>query len=136
MDTPPTNIHATAAEIARQLDETNPTALTQIELIVQHLGAEAALAFLQETLVIEARGGMMLPDDSRRTCTWPRGASRTTFGRSSGRTSSSAPNRRSPRRGHLPSPTSGVTCYRPVSMTGWNNLGDPPRCGKASGGSF
>ena len=66
MDTPPTDIHATAAEIARQLDETNPAALTQIELIVQHVGAEAALALLQETLAVEAGGGMMLPDGSRR----------------------------------------------------------------------
>jgi hypothetical protein len=35
-------------------------------LIVQHVGAEAALGFLQETLAVEAGGGMMLPDDSRR----------------------------------------------------------------------
>ncbi len=66
MTTSPTDIHATAAEIARQLDETNPAALTQIELIVQHVGVEAALALLQETLAVEAGGGMMLPDGSRR----------------------------------------------------------------------
>jgi len=33
---------------------------------VQHLGAEAALALLQETLAAEAQGGMMLPDSTRR----------------------------------------------------------------------
>jgi hypothetical protein len=52
--------------IARQLDETNPAALKQMELIVRHVGAEAALAFLQETVAVEAQGGMMLPDGSRR----------------------------------------------------------------------
>jgi hypothetical protein len=57
------DIQATAADIARQLDETNPVA---IEQIVQHLGADAALAFLQEALEIEAQGGMQLPDGSRR----------------------------------------------------------------------
>jgi hypothetical protein len=66
MDTPPEDIKVTAATIAQQLSETNPLAIEQIELIVRHLGAEAALAFLQETLEVEARGGLMLPDGSRR----------------------------------------------------------------------
>ncbi len=66
MDTLPDDLKATAADIARQLDETNPVAVEQIELIVQHLGAEAALALLQETLAAEAQGGQMLPDGTRR----------------------------------------------------------------------
>jgi hypothetical protein len=66
MDTVPDDLKATAAAIARQLDETNPIAVEQIELIVQHLGAEAALALLQETLAAEAQGGQMLPDGTRR----------------------------------------------------------------------
>ncbi len=66
MDTLPEDLKATATDIARQLDETNPVAVEQIELIVQHIGAEAALALLQETLAAEAEGGMMLPDNTRR----------------------------------------------------------------------
>jgi hypothetical protein len=60
------SVQTTAADIARQLDETNPVAVEQIERIVQHLGADAALDFLRETLEIEAQGGMMLRDGSRR----------------------------------------------------------------------
>ncbi len=66
MDISADDVKATAADIARQLDETNPVAAEQIELIVQHIGAEAALALLQETLAAEAQGGMMLPDNTRR----------------------------------------------------------------------
>jgi hypothetical protein len=62
----PADTRAIAADIARQLDETNPVAIRQIERIVQHLGADAALDFLRETLEIEAQGGMMLRDGSRR----------------------------------------------------------------------
>jgi hypothetical protein len=66
METLPDDLKATAADIARQLDETNPVAVEQIELIVQHLGAEGATALLQETLAAEAQGGQMLPDGTRR----------------------------------------------------------------------
>ncbi len=66
MDTSPDDLKATAAAIVQQLGETNSVAVEQIELIVQHLGAEAALALLQETLAAEAQGGMMLPDNTRR----------------------------------------------------------------------
>ncbi len=66
MDSAPDDLKATAVAIAQQLDETNPVAVEQIELIVQHIGAEAALALLQETLAAEAQGGMMLPDNTRR----------------------------------------------------------------------
>jgi hypothetical protein len=55
-----------AEEIARQLDETNPEALAQIERIVGQLGAEKAQEFLQETLKIEAAGGLLVRNKSRR----------------------------------------------------------------------
>ncbi len=55
-----------AARVAGELNETDPAATGQIERIVECLGAEAALAFLQETLEVEASGGMMLRDGSRR----------------------------------------------------------------------
>ncbi len=66
MDALPDDLKATAAAIAGQLGETNPVAVEQIELIVQHLGAEAALALLQEALAAEAQGGMLLADSTRR----------------------------------------------------------------------
>ncbi len=52
--------------IAQQLGETQPGPIQQIRRIVQRLGADAALAFLQETQQIEAQGGRLLPDGSRR----------------------------------------------------------------------
>ncbi len=55
-----------AVRLARELGETDPAAAGQIERIVECLGAETALAFLQETLEVEADGGMMLRDGSRR----------------------------------------------------------------------
>jgi hypothetical protein len=57
---------AIAAMIAQELGETQPVPVAQIRRIVQRLGPEAALAFLQETHQIEAQGGLMLPDGSRR----------------------------------------------------------------------
>lgn len=57
---------AVARDIGRQLDETNPEALEQIELIVQRLGVEKAQVFLQEALKIEAEGGLLVRDGSRR----------------------------------------------------------------------
>jgi hypothetical protein len=66
MNTPPDDVKTIAADIAQQLDETNPKAIGQIERIIEHLGAEAARAWLREALEVEAQGGMMLPDGSRR----------------------------------------------------------------------
>ncbi len=57
---------AIAATIAQELGETERVPLAQIRRIVQRLGPEAALAFLQEAQQIEAQGGLMLPDGSRR----------------------------------------------------------------------
>jgi hypothetical protein len=57
---------ATVETIAEKLGETNLHPVFQIRRIVQRLGEETALAILQETLEMEAQGGMMLPDSSRR----------------------------------------------------------------------
>jgi hypothetical protein len=55
-----------AATIAEKLGETEPGPLTQISMVVRKLGPEQALAFLQETLAIEEKGGLMLSNGSRR----------------------------------------------------------------------
>ena len=60
------NPRAIATTIAQQLGETQPWPLHQIRRIVQRLGPEAALAFVEEAQAIEAWGGLMLPDGSRR----------------------------------------------------------------------
>jgi hypothetical protein len=52
--------------IAEQLGETEPAPVSQIRRVVKALGTEQALALLKETLSIEAQGGLMLPDASRR----------------------------------------------------------------------
>jgi hypothetical protein len=57
---------ALAAEIAAALDETEPQPLEQIARAVDRLGAERARAFLAQVQEIEAGGGQMLPDGSRR----------------------------------------------------------------------
>ncbi len=64
--TTPTNVHTITATIAGQLGETERGPINQIRRTVQRLGPEAALALLQETKQIEAQGGMLLPDGSRR----------------------------------------------------------------------
>jgi hypothetical protein len=55
-----------AAQIAAQLGETAFAPRRQIQRIVAVLGAARAQALLTEALAIEARGGMRLPDGSRR----------------------------------------------------------------------
>ena len=62
----PKHLQRTADSIAQQLGERTFHPRAQIERIVERLGPETALAFLQETLALEARGGLMLPDGSRR----------------------------------------------------------------------
>ena len=54
------------AMISTQLGETKSGAQQQIRRIVGRLGADAALAFLAQAQEVEAAGGMMLPDGSRR----------------------------------------------------------------------
>ncbi len=53
-------------EIAAQLGETERGPLGQVGRVVGRLGADRARAFLTRTQEIEAAGGLMLPDGSRR----------------------------------------------------------------------
>ena len=62
----PPDTRAIVTTIAQQLGETQPWPINQIRRIVQRLGPEAAFAFLHEAHQIEAQGGLMLPDGSRR----------------------------------------------------------------------
>lgn len=55
-----------AAQIAAQLGERATPPVRQIRRIVAALGAERARAFAQEALALEARGGLLVPDGSRR----------------------------------------------------------------------
>jgi hypothetical protein len=55
-----------ARQLADQLSERDPTPLGQIRRIVQTLGAERTQAFVTQALDIEANGGMLLPDGSRK----------------------------------------------------------------------
>jgi len=50
-------------QIANQLQEPN---IELISRVVQHIGPDAALAFLQQTLTIEAQGGMLTSNKKRR----------------------------------------------------------------------
>ena len=52
--------------IAAQLQESHPPALAEIRRTVDVLGAEMALALLQETQQIEAQGGLMTKNQRRR----------------------------------------------------------------------
>ncbi|MDQ5852088.1 MAG: phosphorylated adapter RNA export RNA-binding domain-containing protein [Chloroflexota bacterium] len=64
--TAPQNLQTITATIAQELGETQRGPISQIRRTVQRLGPEAARAILQETQAIEAQGGLMLPDGSRR----------------------------------------------------------------------
>ncbi len=57
---------ALATEIAAALGETEHEPIQQIVRVVDRLGAERARAFLVQVRAIEAQGGRMLPDGSRR----------------------------------------------------------------------
>jgi phosphorylated adapter RNA export protein len=68
---PPPPLPAVAADevertIAEQLGESKPELLQLLHKVVKKLGPEQALAFLKETQEIEAQGGLLLPDGSRR----------------------------------------------------------------------
>lgn len=52
--------------LAEQLGEADKRVRQQIHHLVKLLGVERSLAFLERTLAIEAEGGMMLPDSTRR----------------------------------------------------------------------
>ncbi len=57
---------STAQKIAAALGETEKTPLATIERLVKALGEERTLTLLDETLKIEAEGGMQTDDGSRR----------------------------------------------------------------------
>jgi cold shock CspA family protein len=52
--------------VARRLGEQMTAPVSQIRLIVQYLGAEVAWEMVKEVEKIEAEGGMLIPDGSRR----------------------------------------------------------------------
>lgn len=59
-------VRETIARIADTLGETEPRQRDQIARVVEVLGVEDALALLNETQGIEASGGMLTADGSRR----------------------------------------------------------------------
>ena len=56
----------TVSTIAKALGESDEIPLGQIAGVVRALGEELSLKLLEETKQIEAKGGMMLPDNSRK----------------------------------------------------------------------
>jgi len=62
----PNPVTITAAQIADQLGETDATPRRQIWRIVRTIGPERTQAFVEQALEIEANGGMLLPDGSRK----------------------------------------------------------------------
>src|SRR5678810_1201687 len=56
----------TVSTIAKALGESDEIPLGQISGVVRALGEELCLKLLAETQDIEAKGGMMLPDNSRK----------------------------------------------------------------------
>ncbi len=64
--TPDADTLAAIAEIAAQLGEKDVEARRQIGRAVHVIGAERTRAFAAQALAIEASGGLMLPDGSRR----------------------------------------------------------------------
>ncbi len=56
----------TCITLADALGETEPQPLAQLRAIVVALGDEAAQSLLEETQPVEANGGLLLPDGSRR----------------------------------------------------------------------
>jgi len=67
MTTPtPNDTRELVQTIAQQLGETQLGPIQQIRRTVERLGADTARTFLKETQQVEAQGGMLLPDGSRR----------------------------------------------------------------------
>jgi phosphorylated adapter RNA export protein len=62
----PNPITSTAATIADQLGETAPGACATIWRTVRTLGPERTHAFVAQAQEVEANGGMLIPDGSRR----------------------------------------------------------------------
>ena len=59
-------MNETATKIAQALNETDPKPIEQIQSIVELLGEEKALSFLDQTLEIEAKDGMQTEKGDRR----------------------------------------------------------------------
>ena len=66
MDTSPDDITATVNAIAQQLGETETMPIAIIGRLVRQLGPAAAWDLLQETQLVEARGGLLVRGGSRR----------------------------------------------------------------------
>ncbi len=62
----PNPITSTAAIIATQLGETDSAPRATIWRAVHILGPERAQAFVAQALEVEANGGMLIPDGSRK----------------------------------------------------------------------
>ena len=65
-ETPSFDLITITADVAHQLNETNPEALTQIERIIQCVGPEKTYTYLQRAIAIENEGGRMTSDGARR----------------------------------------------------------------------
>jgi cold shock CspA family protein len=65
-DESPLATYDTALQLAAELHETASPALAQLRRIIRHLGLEAAQRYVAEAQRVEAAGGMLLPDGSRR----------------------------------------------------------------------
>jgi PHAX RNA-binding domain-containing protein len=63
---PPKPLDPVAQQIATTLGETENVPLLHIRRIVQTLGPERALQLLVQAQTVEAEGGLLLPDGSRR----------------------------------------------------------------------
>lgn len=64
-ETPSFDLTTIAADVARQLNETDLEALTQIERIIQCVGPEKTYAFLQKAIVLHSEGRRLTRDGSR-----------------------------------------------------------------------
>ncbi|GAB4206130.1 MAG: hypothetical protein OHK0022_32890 [Roseiflexaceae bacterium] len=63
---PNPDLDAAVARIAGALGETEEAPVAQIRRIIKRLGVEETESFLERTREVEAQGGMMLPDETRR----------------------------------------------------------------------
>ena len=59
-------IKSLAEELAEELNETKPQPKRQIELLLEHMGEEFVRTKIEEAKKVEADGGMMVDDGSRR----------------------------------------------------------------------
>jgi len=66
MDDQAHDFYQLTRQIADQLGETNPTPLSQIRRMLHTIGPERTQTFVEQALEVEAAGGMLLPDASRK----------------------------------------------------------------------